>query len=283
MSTKHKNSIVDTLKTDSLSILQNPQVKGRLGSYAIALEDILDRTVSVGVGKDGFIDAPSPESDIIPVVLLHIGETAYIGAVDSAMSSRQIDAIKGEIGDEKGVLAARKFKEHLVANKKHKQLPVFDDAESLAAVGSNFWVPDDVHLVKGRPFVSMNSNALIEGRLSPIVFLHELIHVMQNEKRPVTVGDMFHRYRIRSELEAYHVAAQIMYGFKDTNIQGELLKHSSKAELDKARKIEEVRAATQTDSDPFAASNSVIKGLVDNELGITTELGSLIRDIKKQQ
>ena len=68
-----------------------------------------------------------------------------------------------------------------------------------------------------------------------------------------------------------------MIGMKKVDRQRELLTHSPHDELDRARKIEMVRRASQTSSDPFSPNNTVLKALVDNGLGITPLLHKLVR------
>lgn len=125
----------------------------------------------------------------------------------------------------------------------------------------------------------MNVDAAPRSRLSPVVALHELTHVVQKESRPLGKVENLRRNKIRRELEAYHVAAQIILGMKDAGRQRELLEHTSKDELEKALNIEGVRLDSQSDSDPFDPNNRVVKSMVDNGLGITTEIGKIIRGI----
>lgn len=70
---------------------------------------------------------------------------------------------------------------------------------------------------------------------------------------------------------------------KDAGRQRELLEHTPRYELEKALKIENLRLKSQSNSDPFDPNNQVVKSMVDNELGVTAEVGKIIRNKNAKQ
>lgn len=280
MSNKEKTEALQKLKEDSLRILSMPEVSRRLGDYTVHLKGAVERTAIVHADEDGFLDISTDNANAIPLVALHLGEVAYLHAEDSGMSEKQVTAVADTLGSEKAFMAARKLKKHFTDSKVHAKLPVLEEDSGLAVTSANYWLPNEDTLVQGRPYVAMNMEKRVNGHLSPIVFLHELIHVLQKEQQPITPTNKFNRAKVRSELEAFHVAAQIIFGFKDAGRQLELLEHSSKDEMDRARQIESVRSQRQGSHDPFEPTDAVVKGLVDDELAITSEVRQIIRKNK---
>lgn len=271
-----KEIAAERLLDSSLAILQVPEVTNRLGDHADSLKDALDRVAPANINPDGFLELQSGPASI-PLVIRGIGKGAVLHANDSAMNPYQLESLTAQIGQEKAMVADQKFRNYLASTAIHKSLPVFEDKKGMAVVGSNWWLPKPGTIIEGRPYVSMNTEAGIGSNLSPVVFLHELIHVLQKEANPVHNSNTLARNKVRHELEAYYVAAQIILGMKDAGRHTELLDHTPRHELDRSRAIESVRRDHQENSDPFDPNNRVLKALVDNEHGITKKLGGIIR------
>ncbi len=271
-----KEIAAERLLDGSLGILQVPEVANRLGDHTDSLKGALDRVAPTDINPDGFLELQSGRGTI-PLIIRSIGEGAVLHASDSAMNPYQLESLAARIGQEKAMAADRKFRNHLASAALHKSLPLFEDKEGMAVSGSNWWLPKPGTIIEGRPYVSMNTEAGIGSNLSPVVFLHELIHVLQKEANPVHNSNTLARNKVRHELEAYYVAAQIILGMKDAGRHTELLDHTPRHELDRARAIESVRRDHQDHADPFDPNDRVVKALVDNELNITKELGNIIR------
>lgn len=277
--TRNNISTTENLRLDAQELLAVQTVADRLGDYAIHLSGITDRLEYTEVDSRGFLELEDEHTDQIPLILRHLGQRAAIHANNSGMNSEQVHSLSLKLGNGKSSVAEKKTKQYFSDSQSHHELPAFDDKEGLAVTGSNFWLPDPNTIVYGRPYMSMNVDATKRGRLSPVVALHELTHVVQKEGDPIGRVETLTRDKIRRELEAYHVAAQIILGMKDAGRQRELLEHTSRDELEKALKIEGARIDSQSDSDPFDPNDRVVKSMVDNGLGITTEIGKIIRDI----
>lgn len=262
-------------------LLAVPTVANRLGDYATHLSGVTNRLAHAEVGSNDFLEIKNDRHDEVPLSLRHLGECAVLHANDSGMNNKQLGSLTKLYGsEEKAIIAKNKTIRHFLNSHSHKNLPVFEDNEGLAVVGSNFWRPKPELIVYGRPYVSMNLDGGIQNKLSPVVALHELTHVMQKEAEPIGEVEKLARSKFRHELEAYYVAAQIILGMKDAGRQRELLEHTAKRELERALKIEHTRLNSQYDSDPFDPNNKVVKAMVDNKLGITSEVGKIIRDIE---
>jgi hypothetical protein len=277
MNKTEKELSVRRLQEDSFEMLNVPEVRLRLGSYATKLSDAVERTSFVDVDPEGFLDLEGRRDVIIPVVARHIGERAVLRAKDSGMNTRQIDSITSKYDARIAKVSSEKLQRHFINTQSHGELPVFEEDSGLAVTSANQWVPNDSTAVIGRPYLSMNMNSRINEKFSPVVFLHEMTHVLQNEADPIRKLETYNRDKVRRELEAYYVAAQIIMGYKDAGRQAELLDHSDRSEMDHARKIEEVRSTYQFEDDLFSPNNKVIKGLVDNRLPITRELRGLMK------
>jgi hypothetical protein len=277
MNKTEKELSVRRLQEDSFEMLNVPEVRLRLGSYATKLSDAVERTSFVDVDPEGFLDLKGHGDVIIPVVARHIGERAVLRAEDSGMNTRQIESITSKYDARTAKVASEKLQHHFINTQSHGELPVFEEDSGLAVTSANLWAPNDSAAVIGRPYLSMNMNSRINEKLSPVVFLHEMTHVLQNEADPIRKLETYNRDKVRRELEAYYVAAQIIMGYKDAGRQAELLDHSDRSEMDNARKIEEVRSAYQFEDDLFSPNNNIIKGLVDNRLPITRELRGLMK------
>ena len=175
-----KESVANKLLDESASLLNVPSVAYRLGDYRDRLMGALDRVEYAGVGPDGFMQV-SGELYKIPLVVRGLGEIAILHSNDAAMNPYQIESLVSEIGDRKAESADQKFRSKL----SHKELPIFDDVNQLGATVTAHWKPpNEQTIVEGRPVVSMNHEVHKSGFVSPIVFLHELIHVLQKEKKP---------------------------------------------------------------------------------------------------
>jgi hypothetical protein len=235
----------------------------------------------VTVGQDGFVDVPKVK-DVIPLIPVRIGQTAYIHATDSGMSTKQIDSLTLRMSEQKATVAVTKLRNHFIDNEAHHKLPSFTPLDA-AVTTSNFWLPNNETLVRGRPNIAVNIDRDHGSGISPVIFLHELIHVLQTEKDPIGLTGNLHRDKIRQELEAYYIAAQIIFGFSEAGKYDEILRDMTEQDIDWALKVEDVRATYVDDSDKFSPHNAVIKGLVDEDLSITTELGKVIREIKNKQ
>lgn len=270
------NTLVDT----SLSILQVPEVADRLRGHSDQLRGALSRVTHTEVGADGFVKFRS-ELASIPLIVMGIGESAVLHASDSVMNPYQAISLTEQVGQEKAAVASQKFRDHLCSSGSHKVLPVFEDKEGLAVTGSNWWIPKSKIIIEGRPYVLMNADSRVGTRLSPVVFLHELMHVLQKEAHPVRDTDNLPRDKVRGELEAFYVAAQIILGMKDANRHRELLGHTPRDEMDRARDIEMTRLSSQDNSDPFDPNDKVISALVGKKHKITKELGLLIDPITR--
>ncbi len=281
MPLRNKEILLAQLQDNSLEILQVPSVSRRLGERANQLADAVNRTTSVSPNHDGFIDFEKDDPDMIPLVLRDIGERAVLHAADSGMNQRQIASLVTTLGIEAAQVAASKLRNFFDDNQAHRELPTFESDSDLAVTGSNHWTPQENVLAQGRPYVSMNTSAVINSRLSPLVFLHELTHVLRKESEPLFFVDQLERQKVAHELEGYYVAAQIILGYKDADRQRELLEHTSIFELDRARKIESVRLAHQSSENPFDPNNRVVKALVDHDLGVTELIGKLARAQKR--
>ena len=281
MNHKEKEITVRQLQEDSLEVLNISEVKTRLGSYATRLSEAVERTDFVDVDGDGFLDIKGYRPALVPVVARHIGERAILRAEDSGMNLRQIESLTKKSNAHTASVASDKLHRHFTATQAHSELTVFEGESQLAVTSTNYWAPNERTIVSGRPYVSMNMNGRVNDKLSPVVFLHEMTHVLQSEADPVRKIETFPRDKIRRELEAYYVAAQIIMGFKDAGRQRELLEHSAADEMNAAHKIERIRAAHQVDSDPFSPNNKVVMGLVNNGFGFTSELRKLVDNIKK--
>jgi AraC-like DNA-binding protein len=262
----------------SLGILQIPEVSHRLGDYNDQLTRALNRVTHSNVNTDGFLELRA-EADTIPVVIRSIGEYAVLHARDSAMNPHQIGSLSTQIGFEKATVEDRKFRSYLSSTAAHKALPVFEDRKDMAVKGSNWWLPEPRTIVKGRPYVSMNGDAAIGASLSPVVFLHELMHVLQTEANPVGSTDELARNKVRGELEAYHIAAQIILGMEEADRHHELLEHTPRDELDRALDIELVRINSQDSSDHFEPNDKVVSALVRKQHAITSEISDIIRKV----
>ncbi|MNY23541.1 hypothetical protein D3C86_1572110 [compost metagenome] len=194
------------------------------------------------------------------------------------MNVRQIEALATKYDAHTAKVSSEELQRHFTNTQSHSELTVFEEDSGLAVASTNQWVPNNDIAIEGRTYVSMNMDSRVNGKFSPVVFLHEMTHALQSEADPTRKLETYKRDKVRHELEAYYVAAQIIMGYKDAGRQLELLEHSDKSEMDGARKIEEVRSTYQLESDPFSPNNKVIKGLVDNRLAITQELRELVRN-----
>lgn len=276
MNQTEKESSVRRLQEDSLEMLNVPEVKSRLGGYATRLSDAVERTGIVNVDTEGFLDIKGYRTAFIPVVARYIGERAILRAEDSGMNMRQIESLTSKHDAHIAKVSSEKLQHHFIDTQSHSELTVFDEGTGLAVTSTNQWAPNDEIVVLGRPYLSMNMNSRVNGKFSPVVFLHEMTHILQNEADPIRKIETYKRDKVRRELEAYYVAAQIIIGYKDAGRQAELLEHSDRREMDGARKIEEVRSTYQLEDDLFSPNDKVIKALVDNRLAITRELGELV-------
>ena len=277
--TRNNISTTENLRLDAQELLAVPTVADRLGDYAIHLSGVINRLVHTEVDSRGFLELEDKRTDQIPLVLRHLGQRAVIHANNSGMNNEQVHSLSLRLGSEKSSVAEKKTKQYFSDSQSHRELPVFDDKDGLAVTGSNSWLPEPSTIVYGRPYVSMNVDGAKRSRLSPVVALHELTHVVQKEGNPIGRVETLTRDKIRRELEAYYVAAQIILGMKDAGRQRELLEHTSRDDLEKALKIEGARLDSQSSSDPFDPNSRVVKNMVDNDLGITAEIGKIIRDI----
>lgn len=277
MKTKSTVTSVESTLEKSYQALQVPHVRARLGSYVIDLQDAIERTRIVTVAQDGFVDVPKV-SDVIPLIPMSIGQTAYLHASDSGMSAKQIESLTLGMGEEKTTIAVAKLRNHFIDTETHHEIPSFTPLDA-AVTTSNFWLPNEETLVRGRPNIAVNIDKN-KGAVSPVIFLHELIHVLQSEKKPIELTSKYRRYKIRKELEAYYIAAQIIFGFSEAGKYDEILRDMTEQDVEWALKVEKVRAASEDTADKFAPHNRTIKGLVDGNLSITTELGKVIREMK---
>jgi hypothetical protein len=278
MNKNKKEQLIEQLKEDSFETLDLPEVKSRLGHYATKLSEVVERSEFVDINPDGFLDIKGFRPTLVPIDARDIGEKASLHAKDSGMNLKQIDALVDRYGDPiQATQRSEALSQYFTQTRTHRQLPIFTEESGLAVTTNNRWHPTDEVAVDGRPLVSMNMNERVNGKFSPVVFLHEMTHVLQKEATPIRKVETYHRDNVRHELEAYYVAAQIIMGYKDAGRQLELLDHSIREQMDKARRIEEVRASYQSDTnDPFNPNNRVLKGLVDNKLAITGKLKTII-------
>ena len=270
-------STTENLRQDAQELLAVPTVADRLGDYAVHLSSVTDRLVQTEVDSRGFLKLEDEHTDQIPLVLRHLGQRAAIHANNSGMNSEQVNSLSLILGSGKASVAEKKTKLYFSDSQSHREIPTFDDVDGLAVTGSNFWLPEPNTIVYGRPYISMNVDTTPRGRLSPVVALHELTHVVQKEGDPLGKVETLTRDKIRRELEAYYVASQIILGMKDVGRQRELLEHTPRYELEKALKIEKIRQNNQSNLDPFDPNDRVVESMVDNGLGITTEVGKFIR------
>ncbi|AKM80520.1 TPA: hypothetical protein DDX46_04260 [Candidatus Saccharibacteria bacterium] len=280
---KNSMSTTESLRLDAQELLAVPTVADRLGDYAVHLSGVTDRLVHTELDSMGFLELEDEHTNQVPLVLRHLGRRAAIHANNSGMNSEQVNSLSLKLGPGKTSTAKKKTRQYFSDSQSHRELPVFEDEDSLAVTGANFWLPEPNTIVYGRPYISMNVDAAMSGRLSPIVALHELTHVVQKEGGPIGRVETLTRDKIRHELEAYYVAAQIILGMKDAGRQRELLEHTPRYELEKALKIENLRLESQSNSDPFDPNNQVVKSMVDNELGVTAEVGKIIRNKNAKQ
>lgn len=274
---RNNRTTTENLRDDTRELLGVPEVAHRLGDYGVRLSGVLDRMSHAEVHPTSFIEMADKHIDDIPFVLRHLGQRAALHANDSYMNQMQFNSLTAKLGTEKANVAVQKTKQYFLDSQSHRELPIFEDEDGLAITGSNFWLPKQDTLVYGRPYLSMNVETT-HDRLSPVVALHEYVHVLQKEDSPIVRAESLGRNKVKHELEAYYVAAQIILGMKDAGRQKELLEHTSRDELERALKIEVVRANSQKSNDPFDPNNEVVKSMVDNNLGITAEVGKIIQN-----
>jgi hypothetical protein len=274
---RNNKSTTETLRSDSRELLAVPEVAQRLGDYGVRLSGVVDRLSHIEVDSTGFMEMRDKHIDDIPLVLRHLGQHAVLHAKDSYMNGLQLSSLTVKLGAEKARVAERKTKQHFMDSQSHRELSIFKDEKGLAITGSNFWLPKQDTIAYGRPYMSMNVDT-VHDKLSPVVALHEYVHVLQKEDSPIGRVEALERNKVRHELEAYYVAAQIILGMKDAGRQRELLEHTSRHELERALKIESVRTNSQMSEDPFDPNNDVVKSMVDNNLGITAEVDKVVRN-----
>lgn len=275
MNSREKQLSIQQLQYDSLETLHVPEVRARLGEYALRLNDVVVRSRYAPVDSDDFLDVKETQPSLVPVVARHMGERAVLHARDSGMNAHQIEALGRDSDPAIARAHAQSLDRYFQMNNSHGVLGEVNEWSEIAAAGSNYRLRGD-ELTFGRPYVSMNMNARMNGRFSPVVFLHEATHILQREANPVRSADLFQHDNIRNELEAYHISAQIILGYTDAGKQAELLAHTSTEMLDQTLRIEEVRARYQTSKDPFTPSEAVVQGMFDSELGITHEMARII-------
>jgi hypothetical protein len=139
------------------------------------------------------------------------------------------------------------------------------------ALGGVYGEGEDDLIVRGTPYI-IERNKIHITQFPPLL-LHELIHVIQQENRPVEPYNERLSRSVRDELEAYRgqvlaTSALIMSTGGDTL---HMIKHA-RSYTDYARKVEATRERHADLVDPYLPTGPLVAELIDNKLDITGEL-----------
>lgn len=256
----------------SCELVRTPSVEDRLGTYAVQLTALLERSVAVGVDGQDYLDIPNRQREIIPVNARRIGQKAILHAYDSGLNQAQIDAIQLSHGDGKGYVAAKKTEQFFTESPKHGSLPTFEGRDQQGVTTNNLWSPNSKTSVHGRPVVLMNIDASVGEQLSPVVFLHEMTHVLQKERKPIQgkaslTPSKRAQNRLENELEANYAAVTLVEGMRDAKRLGEVSTQLTKKEMLWAIDTELTRRKYQANEDmPFYPNRPMVQALAEKDL-----------------
>lgn len=271
-----RHRAVESVLTSSAEALQIPDVARRLGHYTAVLVKIIDRATIPNIRNDEIV-LDEYRSDCVPIIAVHIGERVLRRSKDLTFNPSQKYVINKVY---KSGIARDIFKyqeQHYRYGPELLEIPVLDEDTTIARVHIDHVENDDgtwPMRLYSRPLVQFNLDA--RQTLSPIVALHEFTHVIQINNKPI---ERAQNSRLPAELEAYHVAAQVIMGYHDAGRQDELLHHTSQNMLDTAIDVELMRNLHNgpiTEPQPFAYSRELATDLAMDNLAITPAIAALV-------
>jgi hypothetical protein len=260
----------------SAETLQIPDVRRRLGQYAVTLMKVIERATIPNI-RNNEVVLEGCRTDSVPIVAVHIGEQILRQSKDLIFNPSQKYAINKQY---KSGIARDIFK---YQEQFYRQgptalpVPVITSDAILARVHIDYIENDNgswpMHLYS-RPLVQFNLNA--SHTISPVVALHEFTHVTQIDSKPVNPAK---KSPLPAELEAFYVAAEVVKGYRDAGRQDELEQHTSPDTQETALDVESIREYHNgliTDQQPFAYSRELFEDLAMNNLGITPGVAALV-------
>ena len=233
---------VERIQTDTLDTLRNPQIHAALGDYALQIEGLATDIYVPNIrGQRVSVPARYRLSNAVPVIGHRRGENLYLDGTFRRMNPRQrLNA--GELfiptlppltpgehwlqqNDEQAAYIARR----------RKLLTTFTEE------------------VIGRTLVGIYMDDRPTG-IYNVLLAHELIHVKQDNACPwqPTASDERRRFRMRKELEAYHVTYRYARALQDVDYDGIPESMFSDPVLNMTSLVEFARLVSTSAEDPFS-------------------------------
>lgn len=263
----------------SREILALPQVRQRLGEgVARKLVRLVNHVKPVESASDGYLDLGNVAKDDIPLAVLRVGEMAVMHGRDMAMHPLQQRAISNGYGANFAQYLADTHPRYFTEHSKHTR-GYFPDNGRLGQVAVEWRTKkDNTSAVSGPPLLMMNGDyAQQTGGMSPLVLLHELVHVKQTLEAPmIKVPFNSSRHSVRSELEAYVSVAEIVLGCKGSSYNGKFFVQDK--DIDHTLRVWELwKEAQIADDDPYKPNDYILGELVRRKMPITNQLKEAIR------
>lgn len=278
LSTQQRTLAIEQALTASAEALTIPQVRRRLGHYAGALQHTLQHMSAAPMDEDGYLR--DTERGAIPITALHIGEVALRRPKSLFFNRIQQRHIRSKYAPASAKQLIRAHTAHYSTIDTADDLPIFEVPEVEAFVYAHQTaVEDDAYPIymRGQPVVALNMDA--SRPAGPVTVLHELIHVLQMNRRPIETTPFTHiATTVQRELEAYYISAQVVLGYHEAGRYQELTKYTSLYDQANFLAIDTIRSANlDGDTRVFTPNDALIAQLSQEGLEV------LARDDLQQQ
>lgn len=241
----------------------------RLGRYAAELSHTLLNIVTPTIESSGIVALDGYRRNTIPAIALHIGEFALRKPQDLQFNTVQRRQIRRTFIPQTAKAILEAHTRHCRNSDTLDDTPIFQ-ADDIRAFVYAWHVtvhnPQCEFFTRSQPIVALNIDA--EAPTSPVNLLHELVHVNQFNRYPVSLSPFTSaRAAVRRELEAYHISAQTIRGYHDAGRQTELLAYISEEDQTAMLDVDTLRAFHQPTSGlSFHPTDDLIRNLIDNDL-----------------
>lgn len=266
-----RHAVIEKALQASSQALDIPELTARLGHYAADLKHVLLHAVAPPITPDGEVALEGYRRNSTPVIALHIGEFALRRPNDLLFNTIQRRHIRRTFvpSTARAILEAQTT--HYQNMSTPDDTPTFVSDEILAYVYGHIVEASNPSwriYMRSQPIVALNLDA--ENPSSPVSTLHELVHVIQMNRRPVSQESFTSAtVTIQRELEAYHISAQVILGYRDAGLQEELAQYASEDDQAAMLDIDEIRASHQPSSAlSFRITEGLVQDLIDNNLQI---------------